>query len=184
MPVYKEYRTENVNPRFACEVQLALGPLTPTRTSVFSTKKDAKQAAAREVVIWLRNQGKLPTPSKRPKIEDSAPLPGNTGLTQAIQEIDMNSANQVSLPARVHEIALMLGFTQPELPVVARNGALVTMAARFCKHDRERDTRLRGDEEGFLAYVRDVRGQKVAKVQCWQQALEILEDISRSKTAP
>ncbi|KAK4543884.1 hypothetical protein LTR36_004658 [Oleoguttula mirabilis] len=196
LPEYTEARTFTTPIRFACAVRIADGPLTPfgSDDDLYPSKQEAKRAAAREAVLWLRSQSRMPAamPAKRVKIEDprSPTTPGQTGLTQLVNDMDVDAADATTLPQRVHEVAASLGFSSPvwdshpslpppgaELQPEQMGGSFVSMSVRFCDRDAEAEPRLRGT----VAKVDHVFGKKKARELCCRELLHVLEQIRQSR---
>ena len=195
LPEYVEARTVSTPVHFQCSVRIADGPLTPfgSETELYPNKNEAKRAAAREAVEWLRGQNLMRPPSKRPKIEDSSePLPdlAQTGLTQAINDIDVDDADTVSFPQQVHKLAVALGFKYPTFTCQAttpppgvplqphQSGTFVNMAVTFDSSDVQVEPRL----AGAVVQVEHVYGRKKAREMCCRELLPVLERIRASRT--
>lgn len=179
--------------QFVCTVSIAgsetqigadLGPLP--------SKKDAKAAAAREAVLFLRAQGKLPeTPSKRQQTTSlPAPvLPGHTGLTQAVQHIDFDGSPKTTLPQRVHLLTASLGFNTPRLVAklslsgtgepIPGNSSFYDVALYFDERDTSAEPRLRGP----IGQVERVHGKDKAREACYGQVLTLLEAIQSERSS-
>lgn len=195
LPEYTEARTDTTPIQFACTVRIADGPLTQfgSESELYSSKTNAKKAAARDAVLWLRSQSRIPAapPVKRLKMEDvPSPLnPGQTGLTQLVNDIDVDAADDTSLPQRVHELAASLGLSQPtfeshrSLPppgvelLPGQVGAFISMAVHFNARDVEAEPRL----AGTVVKVENVYGKKKARELCCIELLRVLEEIKHSK---
>ncbi|KAF2765694.1 hypothetical protein EJ03DRAFT_330773 [Teratosphaeria nubilosa] len=204
VPDYTDYEIKGNKPQFACTVTFPGAPGTPfgSTTEFWPSKAEAKKAAAREAVLWLRSQGAvipatqvLPNPpSKKRKHTEIPPqvveADGNsTGLTQALTDVDVNAVTSDSLPQRVHSMVTFLGFSQPtwdtkpSLPppgTLARDqslGGFVDMACVFVAKDVEREPRL----AGCIGEVKNVYGRKKAKEMCCLEVLRVLEGIKQSR---
>ncbi|KAK3710692.1 hypothetical protein LTR37_010111 [Vermiconidia calcicola] len=199
MPTYQEYRTETFPTTFSCSVSVAGGPLSPFGgKTLFKAKQDAKAAAAREAVLWLRSAGLSQQSSvKRQKAnspENIRPT-GQTGLTQAIADVEMGrksppTTTPLSLPQQVHNLAVSLGFHQPQFrsdlssTANLRDGApeglpFYDMEARFDERDIAGEPKLAGP----IGRVERVYGSKPARNACCEKVLLVLEDIQRRKNA-
>ena len=194
-PSYEEKQTERPPHLFACAVTLPNYPLSPfgIDSELYSSKTLAKKAAARQAVLWLRDQGRLVPDatnigdagaSKRQKQDVSAPAaePGTTGLTQVLHDVDVNAASKKSLPQQVYELVASLGFSQPAFETrpsksFGQPGAFVDMAARFQGRDVQREPRLAGS----VGKVERVFGKKQAREMCCRELLRGLEEIRRSR---
>jgi len=170
-------------------VRIAEGPLTlfGSETELYPSKPEAKKAAARDAVTWLRDQGKMATPVKCQRtVEDAPLLPEQTGLTQLVADINVEAPDPTSLPQRVHELVVSLGFSQPSfdshpsLPpggeFAKSSGAFVDMAANFSAKDVEKDPRLAGP----IGKVEHVHGKKTAREMVCRELLPLLEEIKAS----
>ncbi|KAK3723235.1 hypothetical protein LTR37_001958 [Vermiconidia calcicola] len=197
MPTYQEYRTETFPTMFSCSVSVAGGPLSPFGDkNLFKTKQDARAAAAREAVLWLRSAGLLQQSSvKRQKADtpENVRPTGQTGLTQAVADVDMGteaaatpSTTSLSLPQQVHNLAVSLGFHQPQFRGYASNlsthGEPVPdglpfhdMEARFDERDIAREPKLAGP----IGKVERVHGFRNTRNACCEKVLLVLEDIKR-----
>ncbi|RMZ28622.1 hypothetical protein D0859_07313 [Hortaea werneckii] len=198
-PAYEDSRTITTPIRFACTVRIEDMPDTPlgSSTDFYQSKQEAKRAAAREAVLWLRSQGKMrpapPSVNKRLKMEQPSAMesaPESTGLTQLISNADLNTCAKTTSAARLHELAAVLGFrppiyeSHPSVPPPGKtldaheiNGAFVDMHVRFSEQDVQKDPRLAGP----LGKVEHIHGRKNAKEQCCREAVRILEQIQRER---
>ncbi|KAH9823759.1 hypothetical protein Tdes44962_MAKER04503, partial [Teratosphaeria destructans] len=204
VPDYTVYETKGNKPQFACTVTFPGAPLTPfgSTTELWPSKSEARKAAAREAVLWLRSQGAdvraaqvLPTPACKKRKQTGTPPQvieadeNFTGSTQALTEVDVNAIGSDSLPQRVHNMVALLGFTQPawdtkpSLPppgTLARDqslGGFVDMACVFIAKDAEKEPRL----AGRIGEVKNVYGRKKAKEMCCLEVLRVLEGIKQSR---
>ncbi|KAI7081319.1 hypothetical protein KC356_g9197 [Hortaea werneckii] len=116
-----------------------------------------------------------PPSVRRIKTEISSPeqFPeDHTGLTQMASDTEINAPDTASDPARLHEFALSLGFSQqiyeshpsvppPDQPLMPHkvNGAFIDMCVRFCERDIKLEPRLAAP----IARVQHVHGKKKAK---------------------
>ncbi|KAK5748838.1 hypothetical protein LTS12_021076 [Elasticomyces elasticus] len=195
MPDFTELRTPYAPHLFSCTVKLASSlAIFGSETTFYSNKSTAKKAAAREAVLWIRSQGFVfkeaqvtGGPSvKRRKSGDNEPaaaVPGITGLTQVMQDIDMNKLSHLSLPQQVHEVVALMGFSQPEWrSELSANGAygssFVDMAAFWGVKDVQAEPRLAGP----VGKVEKIFGRKQAKEQCCKEVLQFLEELRRSRS--
>ncbi|KAI7503878.1 hypothetical protein KC367_g1441 [Hortaea werneckii] len=198
-PAYEDSRTITTPIRFACTVRIEDMPDTPlgSSTDFYQSKQEAKRAAAREAVLWLRSQGKMrpapPSVNKRLKMEQPSAMesaPESTGLTQLVSNADLNTCAKTTSAARLHELAAVLGFrppiyeSHPSVPPPGKtldaheiNGAFVDMHVRFSEQDEQKDPRLAGP----LGKVEHIHGRKNAKEQCCREAVRILEQIQRER---
>ncbi|KAK5121283.1 hypothetical protein LTR85_005449 [Meristemomyces frigidus] len=196
LPEYTEARSFTIPIRFACSVRIADEPLTPfgSDDDLYPSKQEAKRAAAREAVLWLRSQGRMPAamPAKRLKTVDApSPLgPGQSGLTQLVRGMDVDAAEATTLPQRVHEIVASLGFSPPvwdcrpsmpppgaQLQPDQTGGVFVSMSVRFNDRDTENEPML----QGTVAKVDNVFGKKKARELCCRELLHVLEQVKRSR---
>jgi hypothetical protein len=190
-PIYQEYVTESNPVQFVCSAQISQSPQTPfgMGTGPFSTKKDAKVAAAKEAVCWLRaNNHMRQPPPKRIKVERDSPpvtLPDRTSLTQAVQDVDLNLHQKDSQPltSRLHDLVAVLRLRCPRFvatPCKTPSGAAAVpgmavyqAALHFDEYDSKRIPRLAGP----IGRVDGIYGQKKAKEACYEQAVQLLEQI-------
>ncbi|KAI7216709.1 hypothetical protein KC333_g4679 [Hortaea werneckii] len=198
-PIYEDSRTITTPIRFACTVRIEDMPETPlgSSTDLYQSKQEAKRAAAREAVLWLRSQGKMrpapPSVNKRLKLDQPSAMElsaESTGLTQLVSDADFNLGAKTTSAARLHELAAVLGFrppiyeSHPSVPPPSKaldahemNSAFVDMYVRFSDQDVQKDSRLAGP----LGKVEHVHGRKTAKEQCCREAVRILEQIQRER---
>ncbi|GAB1726300.1 hypothetical protein NU195Hw_g4549t1 [Hortaea werneckii] len=198
-PAYEDSQTITTPIRFACTVRIEEMPDTPlgSSTDFYQSKQEAKRAAAREAVLWLRSQGKMrpapPSVNKRLKLEQPSAMelaPESTGLTQLVNDADLNSGAKTTSAARLHELTAVLGFrppiyeSHPSVPPPGKpldaheiNGVFIDMHLRFSDQDVQKDSRLAGP----LGKVEHVHGRKNAKEQCCREAVRILEQIQRER---
>ncbi|RMY37297.1 hypothetical protein D0865_13410 [Hortaea werneckii] len=198
-PIYEDSRTIATPIRFACTVRIEdmLGTPLGSSTDFYQSKQEAKRAAAREAVLWLRSQGKMrpapPSVSKRLKLDQPSAMElptESTGLTQLVSDADLNPGTKTTSAARLHELAAVLGFRSPiyeshpsvpppgkELDAHEMNSAFVDMYVRFSDQDVQKDSRLAGP----LGKVEHVHGRKTAKEQCCREVVRILEEIQRER---
>ncbi|KAI7008397.1 hypothetical protein KC318_g9884 [Hortaea werneckii] len=198
-PIYEDSRTITTPIRFACTVRIEDMPGMPlgSSTDFYQSKQEAKRAAAREAVLWLRSQGKMrpapPSVNKRLKLDQPSAMevpPESTGLTQLVSDADLNPGAKTTSAARLHELAAVLGFrppiyeSHPSVPPPGKaldahemNSAFVDMYVRFSDQDVQKDSRLAGP----LGKVEHVHGRKNAKEQCCREAVRILEQIQRER---
>ncbi|KAK5130193.1 hypothetical protein LTR08_002402 [Meristemomyces frigidus] len=191
LPEYSEAHTATTPFRFQCSVRIADGPLTPfgSQTELYPNKNEAKRAAAREAVKWLRSQGRVAAPFKRPRTGNSPPVLldlGHTGLTQAVNDIDVDAADELTLSQQVHESVALLGFSlptfdsRPTMPppgAPIQSGHFVNMAVTFNIKDVALEPRL----AGAVVQVEHVYGKKKARELCCRELLRVLEGIKTSR---
>ncbi|KAK5730720.1 hypothetical protein LTR15_000658 [Elasticomyces elasticus] len=195
MPDFTEFRTPYTPHLFSCSVRLASSlAIFGSETTLYPNKSTAKKAAAREAVLWVRSQGfDFPeaqvtggpsTPSmKKQKGFPASPGPGMTGLTQVLQEYDINKFAHLSLPQQLHESVVMMGFSQPEMKSQPScNGSygssIVDLWAQFSELDVQKEPKL----AGRVGMVEKVFGRKQAKEQCCKEVLQFLEELRRSRS--
>jgi len=198
-PIYEDSRTITTPIRFACTVRIEDMPGTPlgSSTDFYQSKQEAKRAAAREAVLWLRSQGKMrpapPSVNKRLKLDQPSAMElsaESTGLTQLVSYDGLDPGAKTTSAARLHELAAVLGFrppiyeSHPSVPPPGKtldahemNSAFVDMYVRFSNQDVQKDSRLAGP----LGKVEHVHGRKTAKEQCCREAVRILEEIQRER---
>ena len=186
-PTYQEFRTETTPFRFSCEVSLNGGPLEPFQGGLCSSIKDAKAAAAKLAVEWLRNERVMITPVKRPKPD--VPPPSHTGVTQTLDAVGLDKERQESPSSyrqRLHQLVASLGFIQPAWQIhhsalagkpAATNVPIYDASVRFTADAVAREPSL----EGAIGLVEQVHGINNAKEACCERVLTILEDIKQSR---
>jgi len=157
-------------------------------------KKTAKKIAAAQAVLWLREMGKMPetSPAKRPaklqKATISSPAePGSTGLSQVVDDMDLNAADEVSTAQQVHDLSLSFGFQQPRFEIwptpdagdfpFANGTRFLSTAAYYSDAVVAAEPRLGGP----IGQVDMIYGKKKAKEQCCQRVLGVLESIQKSR---
>ncbi|TKA33312.1 hypothetical protein B0A50_00865 [Salinomyces thailandicus] len=198
LPHFAETRTATAPFQFACTVRIADGPPIPfgSASDAYSSKQDAKRAAARAAVIWLRNQDKMreaPPSVKRMKTEaaQNEMLEGHTGLTQTVENIGFDAPDPTPLPKQVHDLAATLGFSPPiyesrpsspippgqSLHSSEANGAFIDMHVVFSDKDTKSEPALAGQ----IGRVQRVHGKKKAKELCCREVLRILEQLMNDR---
>ncbi|KAK5688444.1 hypothetical protein LTS10_000422 [Elasticomyces elasticus] len=195
MPDYTEFRTPYPPHLFSCTVRVANSlALFGSETTLYSSKSAAKKAAAREAVLWVRSQGAVFPEAqvtggplmKRRKSGDlypAAAVSGMTGLTQVMQDVDVNKLSHLSLAQQVHEVVASMGFSQPQWhSKPSGNGAYgpswVDVSAIFSKTDVSREPRLAGE----ICTVEKVFGKKQGKEECCKRVLVFLEELKRGRS--
>ncbi|KAK5732635.1 hypothetical protein LTR17_010316 [Elasticomyces elasticus] len=195
MPDYTEFRTPYPPHLFSCTVRVANSiALFGSETTLYSSKGAAKKAAAREAVLWVRSQdavfpeaqvtgGPLMKRRKSGDGDPAATAPGMTGLTQVMQDVDVNKLSQLSLSQQVHEVVASMGYSQPQWhSKPSANGSYgpsyVDMAAVWPNKDVLREPRLAGD----IGQVTNIFGKKQAKEECCKNVLVFLEELKRSRS--
>lgn len=198
MPKYTEYQTESQPFKFACTLQVPgiSSSCFGSKTDLYPSKKEARKAAAREAVLWLRSQGQLATPASSGdcksmlsnKLQDVTPLPSGTdhmAVIKSVQHIGVDAKYDLSLPEQVRRLALALGFTQPAFefqPCVHTHQGLegfVNVEAYFTEEDVRREPRLKGP----VGRIESVYSKKTAKEMCCQEVLRLLEENRESRIA-
>ena len=193
MPEFQEFQTETTPHSFACSVTISDHPTEfGSDLDLSSTKKDAKAAAARAAVLHLRSQGKLrSTLPKRQRTAsiDLLVMPGHTGLTQAVYNVDMHPPAATSLAQRVHNLTSLLGFNTPRFdcrPSLSASGEPIPLDASFydvAAYFDERDVVAEPRLKGPIGEVEHIYGIKKAKKECWERVLGVLEGIQRDRIA-
>lgn len=153
----------------------------------FPSKQGAKATAAKEAVLWLREQHKLPPAGvKQPKVDPNNLPAGQTGLTQAIKAFEMEPTEKVT--RRMNRLTQSLGLqhsptydiqassSSPSRQAISPNGYW-DVAATFDSRDVARIPRL-GDRIGELKHI---YGKAKAKEACSQKVVQLLEEIELSK---
>ena len=149
-----------------------------------ATKQGAKATAAKEAVLWLRANGKLPEAGiKRQKVADPQDLrEGQTGLTQIMKSFGVESTT--SIPQRVHERVKDLGLYTPTYdlkPSTTASGTTSSghwdVAAIF----DERDIAVFPALAGRIGEAKNVHGKQKAKDACCEKVLQSLELIQLSR---
>lgn len=170
---------------FACVVRLDVFPdhIFGSDSTFYNTKVEAKRAAARDAILWLRANGHLPRlqNTRPPKRSVSSTADERTGLTLEISQL-----NAYQSSARlVAERSVQLGFSQPRFeiwPCEPPAGTPVsqhfyTASAHYSAQDVQREPRL----QGTLFETSAVFGQKGAKDMCCRGLLGLLESILRDR---
>ena len=171
--------TGSPEPRFG----VTLGP--------FSSKGNAKIAAAKEAVTWLRDGGLLrDTSVKRVRLNSSDPLDPPTtapNVTPPAQSPVIDLEAEATMPAttRLHHLAFSLGLLQPRFdchpsprnPEDPPAVPFYDAATLFDPRDVASETRLAGP----VGKVERVLGQKRAKTACYQRTIDVLEDLRRER---
>lgn len=190
MPEYQDFAWEALPLRFGCTVAIADSTSESfggQEKLLHPTKKAAKKAAAREAVLWLREQGKLPsTPTKRKKITDPTPAPGHsgsTGISRSLSTLSTDSHVPLPFSQRLHFLIASLGFQQawwdlrPSLVQPIPGNMAWDVAVTFPEHDVETEPRL----GGRLGQVWGVHGKANAKAKCCENVLPLLEAIQAER---
>ena len=193
MPDFQVSRYEGAQTGFRCTVAITGGQITPFGSDLgtFPSIQGAKAAAAEKAVHFLLETGRLsraaverrksPTPPK-------AVLPGHTGLTQAVNEIDVDPASSKSYRQRVNEMAIKLQLhEQPQLkitPSTTASGERVgggwwDVCVQFNQRDVDQDRRFAGS----ACEVRNVLGKDKAKEACAERLLRFLNAIEAGRMA-
>lgn len=180
-PKFFMYETNKVPPGFLCEVRLNGGPIELFKASgIFSRRQDAKAASSKLAVEWLRSNGHLEIPAKRPKLESL-----HTGLSQALGTVNLenDTIKPQSFRQRVYELAAELGFQQPacQLHLCVMNGvpagSFYDAVAIFAAVDVQREPALAGP----IGRVERVYGQKKAREACSERVLLVLAEIKQRR---
>ncbi|EMC98934.1 hypothetical protein BAUCODRAFT_385575 [Baudoinia panamericana UAMH 10762] len=198
-PTYSESRTTSNPTLFSCTLALTgcslAAPPFGFKERLYPCLTDARRAAAREAVLWLRSQGEVVTDpqaasAKRTMTIPAEPEPGHTGGTQSLAKVDLNGGSDLPMTQQVHNLVASLGLHQPsfvahssEPPTVITSnenpGAFVSMAAHFAERDVKAEPRLAGP----IGKVERVYGKKKAKELCCREVLQLLLDVERSRQA-
>lgn len=147
----------------------------------FRSKQDAKIVAAKEAVVWLRQQGKLLHPGIKRQRVDSNELPeGQTGLTQPVDAFAVQLPE--SVPQHMNRLIQSLGLNTPTYDIHPSTfssglGGVANgywdIAATFDRRDIIRLPQL----AGRIGEVEHVFGKAKAKEACSQKVVQILEEI-------
>nr|POF17015.1 aldehyde reductase 2 [Quercus suber] len=192
---YDERRTESTPFSFACTVRFQNSRAEPFGTVdvFYSNKKDAKRAAARDAVLWLRTQGRLAgdlhsTSVKRYKQDGDSETEANPLHDGPKVEPQTGSAENgtkpmgdISLGQRVNETVASMGLIQPQFEVHnvdATLDSLIDMTVKFHERDVNSDPIL-----GREISVKNVYGKKKAKEACCKEILQLLEEVKRSRAS-
>ena len=187
-PMFQDYSTERPPFRFSCAVSLDGGPLEPFRGAILASKQDAKVGAAKLAVEWLRGQGVMTTPVKRPKPD--APSSSHTGVTQTLHTTRLDREHPPDSPSsakqRLHHLVATLGFQQPSWQIehsvlpgkpAAARVPIYDAALRFDAYAVAREPSLAGP----TGRVEQIHGINNAKEACCERVLAILEDLTQTK---
>lgn len=152
-----------------------------TKDLSFPSKQGAKATAAKEAVLWLREQHKLPPAGvKRPKVLAA----GQTGLTQALNAFAMESTEKAT--QRMNSLVQRLDLHTPSYDIQASSspsaqGGVATgywdIAVIFDARDIEKIPRL----GGRIGDVKHVFGKAKAKEACSQRVVQLLEEIQSER---
>ena len=183
MPEFNEFATQTYPAQFACTLTIADRPSEPFGSeTLFLTKQGAKATAAKEAVLWLRDNGGLPAVgTKRRKTLDVSSLgDGNTGLTQILGSFGVEE--KAPIGQRVHEKIVALGLHSPIYHLapstVSSGQAMPTtgfwdIAATF----DERDVAAKPKLAGRIGEAKHVYGKQKAKEACYEKVLQLLESF-------
>lgn len=163
--------------RFTSQLTIPERPFSPLTSDIFSTKKDARSAAAKAAVLWLRSQGiTIAAVEKRPRNESSA------------ESVTEDAAGPKSLPEQVHQLAATLGLkvqprwvlkpsTLPSGQPIVSGSPFYDCHAEFDKRDMIVEERLRG----AIGEAKHCLGRKKAKEACCELVIPVLEGIKRKR---
>lgn len=137
------------------------------------SKAEAKRAAAKDAVTWLRAVDMLPDTAPAPttkRRKSSADEGAHTGLTQAASRLETNQS-----PAQlVAELSLRLGLSPPQYKCTPAGQNFYVCTAHLLKQDEERQPQL----AGALCATPSVFGQKNAKKVCAGDLLAVLQRLT------
>jgi hypothetical protein len=163
-------------------VQISGGPLSPFGETLgpFSSKQNAKAAAAKQAVCWLRKQGILQSASKPFKLEPATPESmsnGHTGITQAMGNAGLTTGDDdthTPVSKRLHNLVAALGFHQPRFDCrrsSTTTGKAQSVAIPFydaAVHFDNRDIEIERRLQGPIGQIYNANGQKKAKASCYE----------------
>ncbi|KAF2128125.1 hypothetical protein P153DRAFT_294300 [Dothidotthia symphoricarpi CBS 119687] len=190
-PTYTDYA---VGTRFACLLSLSshadeFGSLESTH----STKKAARQEAARHAVDHFKAQGLWPesftdvggikkkkaqstTPQIIPSKTPSSSSPANDNKTSGPIPLSTTTSGQTSYAQRVAQLAADLSLPTPEwIYTASPNPAHKDFHNVVCVF------RHSGQHKGPIGEVRNVFGKKKAKEECARLTLEYLEEVMQQR---
>ncbi|USP79228.1 hypothetical protein yc1106_06502 [Curvularia clavata] len=180
-PLYIDYQSGT---RFACLLTLEDHPEPfGSLNSLFSSKKAARQDAARHAILHFQSLGVWPDESsavggiKKKKKAQNAPSP-TASATASTEDVNSPSGNtnSTSFAQQVATIAASLTLPTPEWRFTPHpsDPTFHTVACFF---------RGAGPHEGPIGEVRNVFGKKKAKEECARLALEYLLDVREKRRA-
>jgi hypothetical protein len=176
-PTYTEFKSGTA---FSAELDLSThhpGAPFGGRTVLFSSKKLARAAAAKEAVTWLRERGELPaagTPiRKRKPRASSAGLNPSPGLPDDRSGIVQTSSG-ISAAARVLNLANELGLPQPVYQYAEPNAMVPRLFTVSCVFP---GGGIGTGGDGCVAMARHVLGKKAAREECARLAAGELERV-------
>lgn len=151
----------------------------------FPSKQNAKATAAKEAVLWLREQHKFPLADvKRPKVDPNNLPAGQTGLTQALKAFEMEPNEKVT--QHMNRLVQSLGLHTPAYDLQASNFSSAQrgpaqgywdVAVTFDGRDVAQIPKL----GGRIGEVKHVYGKTKAKEACSQKVVQLLEEIELSR---
>lgn len=178
---------------FAAEVTLPLRPDHPfgSRTRAFPSKKAAKSHAAKEAVLWLRDQGHFTlTPDGTLVASASKQAKKAKGKDAIVVEESGNGGGggggggSASFAAQVASLATRLGMQAPTYRFVpsAQAPSIYSGAAYFEEQCGARSVGGADEQlDGPIGEVRNVFGKKNAKEECAKKVLEVLKEIAAKR---
>ena len=193
MPDFQMSRYEGAQTGFRCTVAITSGQITPFGSDLgtFPSIQGAKAAAAEKAVLFLIESGRLSWATVQKRKSPTPPkaiLPGHTGLTQAVNDIDVDAVSNKSYRQRVNEMAIKLQLhEQPQLKVTpsttptgqAVGGGWWDVCVVFNERDVEQVQRLAESE----CAVKHVLGKDKAKEACAEKVLRFLSAIEAGRMA-
>lgn len=176
-PLYQEYSTPSPPFRYSCTATLpssipnSPAPSEPfgSTTQLFVSKKAARSAAAKDAVLWLRQQGQIPN---------------LTQLTTAESFIDLDPS--LSPAEKVHTLIAALGLCTPRFhctPTITASGEEIPGGSFWdveATFDR-RDVATHPCLGGAVGTVRGVFGKAKARSQCAEGVLGVLEGLREER---
>lgn len=172
-PTYTDYQSGT---RFACLLTLEDHPEPfGSLASLFSTKKAARQDAARHAIEHFQSVGTWPDDAtaiggiKKKKKPQQPPPPAST-------DDMLSSPSSTSFAQQVATLAVSLALPTPEWRFTPHpsDPSFHTVSCFF---------RGAGQHEGPIGEVRNVFGKKKAKEECARQTLEYLLDVREKRRA-
>nr|POE80007.1 hypothetical protein CFP56_08073 [Quercus suber] len=193
---YAEWRTASTPFCFACTLRFQGSPVEPfgAPERFYPNKKEAKKAAARDAVLWLRRQGQL-AGDRYAAAANRNKQDGDDGAADGAPALDDESRELYGLPAepgptpvpdislaqQVNEMAASLGLIQPQFAVRnvdATLDSLIDMTVQFHERDIRSDPRLARE-----IAVKNVYGKKKAKELCCRDVLRLLDEVKRDRAS-
>lgn len=177
---WEDFLLAGARQRFSSKLTIPERAAEPFASENFLTKKDARAAAAKSAVSWLRDKGAM-----------SDGVEKRLRRTPSADPNPVNAPFSKSLPEQVRQLGMTLGLKlQPKwvlTPSTLPSGEPIASGSPFydCHAEfDERDTIVEKRLRGAVGEVKHCLGQKKAKEACCELVIPVLEDIKRKRLGP